>query len=162
MRGIEVVLLAAFIGLIGLGVWNARQWLPQWGPNAVNSAPSGISKLPGKLGEKTGAKTSRFHDRRPDKTGQITGTDDIEVSEFPMSKTEIFAPGSGFPTGKDIPVGASGAQIRARYGEPTARVTEMRSGHVLEHYYYFSRDRTQLTRATLESGIIVSADTTLP
>ena len=39
MRGIETMLLAAFAGLVGLGLWNARQWLPQWSPKVVNSVP---------------------------------------------------------------------------------------------------------------------------
>ena len=31
MRGIEAFLMLGFIGLVGIGVWNARQWLPDAG-----------------------------------------------------------------------------------------------------------------------------------
>jgi hypothetical protein len=67
-----------------------------------------------------------------------------------------------FPTREDLPVGATGVQIRARFGEPEARVTETRDGLVFERYYYYSHDHTKLTVARLRGGVIVSAENTLP
>ena len=161
MRGIEALLLAGFVGLIGIGVWNGRQWLPDWGSKAVHSAAVDRSKVPGGLTEKAGTKPLRLRVKRGDGVHR-TAAEDLAESELPISKTEVDVPSAEFPTGKDLHVGTPGVQVRAQYGEPTARVTEIRGGRVFEHYYYFSRDRTRLTRATLESGIIISAESTLP
>jgi hypothetical protein len=49
-------------------------------------------------------------------------------------------------------------KIVTKHGQATARVTEMHTGRLFEHYYYFNNDRTQLTVATLKGGIIVSAE----
>jgi hypothetical protein len=65
-----------------------------------------------------------------------------------------------FPTRADLALGASGVHIRAKYGEPTARVTEMHAGQLLERYYYFNSDRTQMTVATLVGGVLTSAEST--
>jgi hypothetical protein len=37
-------------------------------------------------------------------------------------------------------------------------IAGMRNGRVLERYYYMSADRTHLTTATIENGVIVSAE----
>jgi hypothetical protein len=87
-------------------------------------------------------------------------TDNVAPDGLPVSKTEVYLSRSGFPKRKDLPVGITGAQVRDQYGEPTARITEVRGGRLFEHYYYFNSDRTQLTKATLESGVIVSAEST--
>ena len=81
------------------------------------------------------------------------GTSDIPPSE---TRVDVWQP--AFPTRADLPVGASGVGIRAKYGEPTARVTEMHAGQLLERYYYFSSDRTQLVVATLQAGMITGAE----
>jgi hypothetical protein len=79
---------------------------------------------------------------------------------LPISETEVDVPMPKFPVRTDFPRGATSLQIRAQYGEPTARTTEMHDGHLFEHYYYFNNDRTQLTVATFENGVIVSAEST--
>jgi hypothetical protein len=85
---------------------------------------------------------------------------DLAFNGFPTSETQVDVPMPKFPFRTDFPRGATGVQIRARYGEPTARTTEIIDGHLLERYYYFNNDRTQLTMATLENGVIVSAAST--
>jgi hypothetical protein len=157
MRGIEAVLLAGFIVLIGLGAWNARRWLPDFGPTTVNSAR--VEKHEISAGEK--AKTRDDRVKRAVLRNRTSGEYAI-AAEIPVSTTDVEVPSAVFPRPKDLPIGASGLQIRARYGEPTVRVTETSGGHILERYYYFSSDRTQLTTATLEKGIIVSAESTNP
>jgi hypothetical protein len=160
MRGAEALLIAAFIGLVGMGVWNVRQWLPDWAFGEVRYVPTDPSKLATGLADKEGAKTSRIRGKRGDRSGRDTS--DIPIDRLPVSTTIVDVPVSGFPTGKDLPVGTSSNQIRSQYGEPTASVTATRGGRVFEYYYYFNKDRTKLTKATLESGVIVSAETTLP
>ena len=152
MRGIEAMLLAAFAGLVGLGLWNARQWLPQWGPKVVNSAPANAGTAVAKLDDKRGAK------KHAGKGGIMGNARSSGTSDIPLSETSVDVWMPAFPTRADLPVGASGVGIRAKYGEPTARVTELHAGQLLERYYYFNSDRTQMTVATLEAGIITGAE----
>jgi hypothetical protein len=150
MRGIEVMLLAAFAGLVGLGLWNGRQWLPQWSPKVVNSVPAyagkPVEKVAGKLETK--------------KHGGKRGVMSSGISDIPLSETRVDVPylPPVFPTQADFPVGTSGVRIRAKYGEPSARVSEMHGGQLLERYYYFNSERTQLTVATLEGGVVTGAE----
>jgi len=158
MRGIELLLLAGFIGLIGLGAWNARQWLPQWGDKSISSAAAGANKMSGGAAGKKDSKARLDGKRGIGRSARASIRADVRDGNVSISTTYVQVPvGAGFPTAADLPIGAHGADIVTKYGEPTARVTEMRTGHLLEHYYYFNNDRTQLTVATLESGIIVSA-----
>jgi hypothetical protein len=154
MRGIEAMLLAAFAGLVGLGLWNARQWLPQWSPKVVNSVPANAGKAVTKVGDTLGGRKQHAGKRGIMGNARSSGTSDI-----PPSETRVDVPPPAFPTRADLPVGASGVGVRAKYGEPTARVTEMHAGQVSERYYYFNSDRTQLIVATLEAGIITGAET---
>jgi hypothetical protein len=156
MRGIEIMLLAAFAGLVGLGLWNAREWLPQWNPKVVNSAPANASKTVTKVGDTLGA-----NKQRAGKRGNGSGPSDRAVSNIIPGQT-IVNVWPTFPTGADLPVGTSGVRILAKYGEPNARVTEMHAGRLLERYYYFNSDRTQLTVATLEGGVITGAEAYRP
>jgi hypothetical protein len=151
MRGIEVMLLAAFAGLVGLGLWNGRQWLPQWSPKVVNSGAANTGKLVEKAAGKLEAKKQH---------GGKRGVLSSGMSDIPRSETRIDVPylPPVFPTQADLPAGTSGVRIRAKYGEPTARVTEMHAGQLLERYYYFNSERTQLTVATLEGGIITDSE----
>jgi hypothetical protein len=153
MRGIEAMFLATFAGLVGLGIWNTRPWLPRWSPKVVNSVPANADKAVTKLSDKLAAK--KRHAGGVMGNGRFSGTSDI-----PLSETRVDVPFGPpvFPTRTDLPVGSSGVGIRAKYGEPTARVTEMHAGQLLERYYYFNSDRTQMTVATLEGGIITGAE----
>lgn len=160
MRGMEAFLLTGFLGLVGVGVWNAREWFPDWATKSVASSPTAATKTAGPLGAKANTKPGHAHFKHTVGGGDQLATSDIAVSGFPMSQTEVIVPVPGFPRRKDLRIGTTGAEIRARFGEPNARVTETRGGRVVEQYYYFNRDRTQLTVATLESGILVSAEST--
>jgi hypothetical protein len=155
MRGIEVMLMAAFAGLVGLGLWNARQWLPQWGPKVVNSAPANAGKPVEKVAGKLGANKQHAGKRGIMGDARSSGTSDNTRSE---TRVEVPYWLPVFPTQADLAVGASGVHIRAKYGEPTARVTEMHAGQLLERYYYFNSERTQLIVATLEGGVVTDAE----
>lgn len=159
MRGIEILLLAGFIGLVGVGVWNARQWLPQWGTKAANYSVTDTSSVSSSSSKND--KGARVHGKRgPDSHLGMSSRGDLAFNGLPVSETEVDVPMPKFPVRSDFPRGTTGVQIRARYGEPTARTTEMHDGHLFEHYYYFNNDRTQLTMATLENGVIVSSEST--
>jgi hypothetical protein len=154
MRGMEVLIIAGLLGLVAVGVWNARRWLPDWAsPSAPAATHSGVSGKPDAKLERASGKG------RLDRAGRSTAVSNFTIGDLPSSKTEVDVPiGSPFPTRSDLPLGITGAQIRAKFGEPTARVTAMQGGRLLERYYYVNSDRTQLTVATLEHGIIVSAE----
>jgi hypothetical protein len=165
MRGMEAILLAGFVGLVGTGIWNAREWLPLRGTLASYSAPSNATqRADGKTGKSPGEKIAakRAQPRiKPtiDAATEASAASRVVLAEPPKAAD---APASVIPTRDDLPAGASGAQIRSRFGEPAARITESRDGHLVEQYYYFNRDRTQVTVATLKSGVIVSASSTIP
>ncbi len=217
MRGIEAFLMLGFIGLVGIGVWNARQWLPTLNTHAANSAPTAASTTANELVGKTKAKSTRARNNRgpvnadqavafedlpafcgggeqgsaalccetacgrapaeadssvPQPVAPVSSKPETPVSSKPevpvLSKSEVpvlskpEAPISPvFPTRDDLPAGATGVQIRARFGEPAARITETKDGLVFERYYYYNHDHTQVTVVRLKAGVIVSAENTL-
>ncbi len=151
----EVAVLAGLLGLVAIGVWNGRRWLPEWAsPNAPAVATAGVAARPDAKPTQPSGK------RRLEKASRSTVVSNFTIGDLPSSKTEVDVPmpGSPFPSRNDLPQGATGAQIRAKYGEPTARVTAMQGGRLLERYYYVNDDRTQLTVATLEHGVVVFAE----
>jgi len=173
MRGIEALLLAGFIGLIGIGIWNARQWLPLRATQAAHSAPitsatTAASKPSALAGRKTEPKGTRVgikpeHVRADQASASdVASGNDVVLADPSKPKTTEALVSWVVPTRKDLPVGATGVQIRSRFGDPTALVTETSDGRIVEQYYYFNRDRTQVTVATLRAGIIVSTKSTLP
>jgi hypothetical protein len=155
MRGMEVLVMAGLLGLVAVGVWNGRRWLPEWHSSDVPVvATAGVAGKPDtKL-----VRTSSKHGG--DKEIRSTVMSDFKIGGFPASKTEVDVPisASPFPTRNDLRPGATGVQIRAQFGEPIARVTAMQGGELLERYYYVNSDRTKLTMATLEHGVVVSAE----
>ncbi len=175
MRGIEAILLLGFIGLVGVGIWNARQWMPLRGTQAAysapaNAAPPADSKTADAHGAKTAAKKTQPRVKRdldqatqaPATSDQASATNNAVLADPPKPKAAETLVATVVPTRNDLPAGATGVQIRSQFGDPTARVTESRDGRLVEQYYYFNRDRTQVTVATLKGGVIVSAASNLP
>ncbi len=155
MRGMEVLILTGLLGLVAIGVWKGRAWLPEW----ASPTPEAVATS-GKAGKPNSKLVPATAKRRLDRAGRHTAISNFTIGDLPTSKIEVDVPvpGSPFPTRSDFPPGISGAQIRATYGEPTARVTAMERGRLFERYYYVNNDRTQLTVATLEHGVVVSAE----
>jgi hypothetical protein len=177
MRGVGAFLIIGFVGLIVIGVWNVRQWLPLPGTRALSSVPTATSKTAEVVSGKTEPKGTRARDKRAldrgtvtlDKADQESAISDIARADLPtpkvdapVLKTDVLESAPMFPTRKDLPAGATGVQIRAQFGEPTARVIEVHNGRVFEQYYYLDREHSQLTVATLNAGVIVSTESTLP
>jgi hypothetical protein len=158
MRILEALLFAAFIGLIGVGIWNTRQFLPRGilaFANAPFSTPADTRAELEKPADK--AMPARAKRSRSDPFANPRGANDT------AAMTEVDVPVTvSLPTPKSLPLGSTSEQIRAKYGEPDLRVTEVRGGRICEYYYYYNRDRTQFTVATLESGILVSSKGTSP
>jgi hypothetical protein len=156
MRGMEVLILAGLLGLVAVAVWNARRWLPEWASPAA-PAVAAHGAVAGKPDAKAAAAVGK---RKGDRGGRTSLVSNFTLGDLPASKTEVDVPmpGSPFPTRNDLAIGATGVQIRAKYGEPTARVTAMQGGRLIEHYYYVNSDRTQLTVATLERGVVVGVE----
>lgn len=102
--------------------------------------------------------------RAPDET-DASVLKSVTKTEAPLSTQASLSTKAplalAFPTPDDLPVGTTGVQIRARFGEPAARITEAKDGLVFERYYYYNRDHTKLTVARLRGGLIVSAESTL-
>jgi len=172
MRGIEAILLVGFVGLVGTGIWNAREWLPVRGTLAAYSAPiiatpraDGKTGLVGKrVAKKAQPRVRRALDSATEASaaGDLGSATGYVVLADPPKPKAADALLSVVPTRNDLPAGATAAQIQSRFGVPTARVTATRDGHLVEQYYYFNGERTQVTVATLKSGVIVSAASTLP
>src|SRR3984957_13844134 len=170
MRAIGALLMLGLIGLVGIGVWNARQWLPVRDTVAANSAPTVASTTASVLGGKTERKRTRSRstgglDERDQAVafkdlpafcgggegasaalccetacGRASDEADSSVlksaskteaplstTETPLSTTEAPLSTTGaalstgaplapaFPTRDDLPAGATGVQIRARF-----------------------------------------------
>jgi hypothetical protein len=186
MRGIDALQILGLIGLGGIGVWNAKQLPPPREMVAPYSAPSTASAKASVVGEKTERKRTRRQNAGGlDEPDQAVALKDLPAfcgggegasaalccqatcgrapdeadSSVLKSVTKTEAPLSpAFPAGDDFSAGSTGDQIRAQFGEPTARVTEMIDGRVAERYYYYNRDHTKLTMARLRGGVIVSAE----
>jgi hypothetical protein len=152
----EVLIMAGLLGLVAVGVWNARRWLPDWAPSSKPAAVASATPA-AKADPKLAAASGK---RKLDKAGRSSVISNFKIGDLPVSRTEVDVPmpGSPFPTRNDLPLGTPGVQIIAKYGEPTARVTAMQGGRLFERYYYLSSDRTKLTMATLERGVVVSVD----
>jgi hypothetical protein len=185
VRGIDALQILGLIGLGGIGVWNAKQLPPQRDTVAAYSAPTIASASTNVGGEKTERKRPRRRNTAGlDEAGQAMAFKDLPEfcgggdgssaalccqaacgSAAEQAVTEIEAPPPTkppltqmFPTREDFPAGATGDQIRAQFGEPTARVTGTIDGRVSERYYYYNPDRTKLTVARLSGGVIVSPE----
>jgi hypothetical protein len=151
VRGLEKFIVAAFLGLVVLGVWNVRTWLSDHlalrghdfvaapGPTAVvPTIKSRSGSAHGKPGTRSGTKDTALL------------PDDVTIVDVPYT-------GQPFPEPKDLPSGITGAEIRAGFGDPAAHVTLSSNGLLVERYYYVNKERTRYTVAELQDGRLISA-----
>jgi hypothetical protein len=147
MRGIESLMMALALGVVGVGLWAVHKWIPQSGLNIFRPTSSEPAKLPSPTVAKA-ERPVRKHTALP--THNLT---------LPLGVIEVEVPtGFPFPTPADLPAGTTRAQIMAKYGEPTARVSGIDEGRVFERYYFLHRDRKRITIATLRNGVVARAE----
>jgi hypothetical protein len=163
MKGKELLMLLA---ILGVGLWAITRWVGGPGSTAsrllapitsrFGAAPA--AKAPEKPAPKDESKTSHPKRRSP-KAGAPSETD----SAFPdePSTITVLVPSAHFPTPEELKAGTAGTDIRSQFGEPSARVAGVRDGVLLERYYYLNSERTKVTVATLQNGVLVSAQSQL-
>lgn len=150
MRGIEKLIMIAFVGLVALGIWNVRGWLSQRLQIATSafSAPTSKPAVPTIINP---AKKKRSKTRGPGGTKETTVTPDgVTIVDVPYT-------GLPFPEPKDLPSGITASEIRAGFGDPAAHVTLSSNGQLVERYYYVNQERTRFTIAELQDGRLISA-----
>jgi len=150
MRSAEFLLLAAFVGLIGLGFWKFRDWLPL--PHAATTVAAKAVSAPHPTSKRPGTKAGNA------KNGHSPETFELPLGPMSVSTVEIHPTGAPFPTPKDLVAGMSRAQILSLFGDPIVRVTEEQKGELFEKFYYVNDEHTLATVADLLGGFLVSAE----
>lgn len=153
MRGIEKLMVAAFLGLVALGLWNIRDWLSQYIPASVAALVTPASELKPAAILVTPNKLAATHRKASPRTR--TKYDDLTADE--VTVVDVPYLGQPFPEPKDLPSGITAAEIRAGFGDPAARITVSSGGELIEKYYYLNRERTRYTIASLRDGRVISA-----
>ncbi|MFL6415434.1 MAG: hypothetical protein ACJ74Y_07170 [Bryobacteraceae bacterium] len=152
MRGIEKLLVIAFLVLAALGLWKIRVWLTERVASSVaslSSTPKPAARIVGSNTAKPPASgNKRAAKARPNEaTLQVEG---LTIVDVPYSDRP-------FPEPKDLSDGMTASEIRAAYGEPAAHVAGSYSGQLIEKYYYVDREHSRYTIANLQDGRLISA-----
>ncbi len=151
MRGMELLVIAGLLGLVAVGVWNARRWLPESAfPRTY--VPTASVAVPEKAKPKS---VRRSEGRRSYGSVPSAVSAKLDAGNLPYTVVDVPV-GAPFPTTKDIPIGGLGVQIISKFGEPTVRTSAMDNGRLFERYYYLSSDKSKLTLATLEHGVVIA------
>jgi hypothetical protein len=164
MKGMESVLLAAVVGLLGLGAWQARNWLPNL-RTAASSLTSSMSKSSaGKSAAPTNGKTAdaaeaakakRSHANRASAVDSLKTTESTKPENFTVVPVEWHRQ---FPKVPDLVAGTTRTELSNKYGAPLLKVALRRDGALVEQYYYSTGDFTHFTVATLHNGTVVGAE----
>jgi hypothetical protein len=157
MRRPEKLIVAALLGLFGVLIWQAPQWLkiPVLAANSAETLP--VS--PAVKKDATDGRGSRKSSRRS--APSLTTIDPPELTFPPDLRlgTTTLKPAFQVPDSEKMEIGATRSQLRERYGVPTLAVQAVHDGSLVENYYYVKPDRTKLVIATLRNGKLVSAET---
>ena len=156
MRGVESLMLAGLVGLLGLGVWQGRHWLPNLLPTGTPSlsAPGVNAKAP------AGVKSStKIPAHLPRKLAKLDAATMDRLLAESSSTTTVVVPIPSLPGPASIKAGTTRTELRARYGDPTLDISARKNGQLVERFYYLSSDETQLTVATLLDGNVASIET---
>jgi hypothetical protein len=149
MRSAELLLLAAFVALVGLGLWNFRSWLPVAGHSVTTVVAKG-APVPHPTSKRAGTKAG--------KSGHSLEGFELPLGPMSVSTMEIHVNGAPFPTPKDLIAGMSREQILSLFGDPVVRVTGEKEGELFEKLYYVNDEHTLATVADLLGGFVVSAE----
>ena len=153
MRGIEGLVIALVLGLLGVAVWQSQRWVPRWTATVPSADVAPATKTANALtkgSKRPAGKLDRLAGRNPSSAFDTLATADTTVVVVPLPS---------IPESSDLQVGTTRMQIRDRYGEPSLNVAARRNGRLIERYYYLNGDQTRVTVATLQDGTLVSAQT---
>jgi len=162
MKGMESVLLAAVVGLLGLGAWQARNWFPSL-RSAASSLTAAVTKSSaGKTPALTAgkpaaeaAKAKRPHPGRSSAGSSLKAPDLTQPGNATVVPVEWH---TSFPNAPDLVAGTTRTELRNKYGAPLLKVATQRDGTLVEQYYYSTGDHTHFTVATLHNGTVVGAE----
>lgn len=149
-------MLAGLAALLGLGVWQGRNWLPTLLPNAGPAHVTATAGPQTKVNSKPKTKSHRSS------SGAAVNAKFAAVNRLAAEaggSTVVLVPLPAMPTSRNIKTGTSRTDLRTRYGDPTLNVSSRRDGRLIERYYYLSDDQTILTVATLQDGSVTSTET---
>jgi hypothetical protein len=150
MRAVEFLMMALAVAVLGLGVWAVHKWIPRSGVSFFRPASTEAPKVAAPPASKPAPPTHK-RTAHPER--------DLGI---PLGIVEVDVPvGFPFPTPADLPVGATRAQILAKYGEPTVRVSGVEDGRLFERWYFIHHDRTKMTIATLRNGVVARTESAL-
>jgi hypothetical protein len=158
MKGKEALMLLA---ILGVGFWAITRWAGQGSTASRLLSPItsrfGVAPV-AKPAETAGANQHGKPDRAKRSTRKRSDST-VSDSAFPdePSTITVMVPSAHYPKPEELKLGSTGTDIRSQFGEPSARVAGVRDGVLMERYYYLNGDRTLLTVATLQNGLLVSA-----
>jgi hypothetical protein len=152
MRAVEFLMMTLAVAVLALGVWAVHKWIPRSGLSFFRPPSTEAPRVPAPPASKP-APTSPTHKRAAHSQSDLG---------IPLGIVEVDVPtGFPFPTPADLPAGFTRAQIIAKYGEPTVRVSGVEDGRLFERYYFIHHDRTRMTIATLRNGVVARAESAL-
>src|SRR5690348_5544031 len=117
MKGMESVLLAAVVGLLGLGAWQARNWFP--------SLRSAASSLTAGKPAADAAKAKRPH------AGRSSAGTSSKVADLTKPENATVVPvewHTRFPNAPELVAGTTRTELRNKYGAPLLKVATQRDG----------------------------------
>jgi hypothetical protein len=152
MRAVEFLMMTLAVAVLALGVWAVHKWIPRPGLSFFRPPSTEAPRVPAPPASKP-APASPTHKRAAHSQSDLG---------IPLGIVEVDVPtGFPFPTPADLPAGFTRAQIIAKYGEPTVRVSGVEDGRLFERYYFIHHDRTRMTIATLRNGVVARAESAL-
>ncbi len=158
-------MLVATAGLLGVGVWQAHDLLSRSGSRVASSLAALVKMEParpaGKPDNEPDQKSVKAKGKlaRGHRVGVASATELGNLEMPPPETTVMEVPvGNPFPDPHKLSKGVTRMQLVDKYGEPTMRASATVQGRLIERYYYVNSDRTKLTVATLEDGLLMSAE----
>jgi len=155
MRGLEGLLIALVLGLLGVAVWQSQRWVPRWSATVPTSETANASVT--KITKATTDSKSRIG--KPERLRRKTAASTPFETLAEANTTVVVVPLPSIPDSRDLRVGITRTQIRDKYGEPSLNVSARQNGKLVERYYYLNGDQTRVTVAILQDGTLVSAQT---
>ena len=151
MRSFETFLLIVVLGIL---TWMFRDRLPlhSFAYSAPAAAP--VPVLPTNTATNAHVRAGK-HPARVESDG---------ASNVPASTTvvEVVVPKPQFPDATQLKPGMTGGDVRLHFGEPSVRIMTADRGEISERYFYVDKDRSRMTVANLQGGVVVSAESNAP